>query len=88
MTSPPIRPHWVPRALVLGAALALPAAAQQPAPAPATAAPAPNAAKPVAVFPDFTHEFGEVTRGEKLHYAFTVKNTGTAELDIVNVAPT
>lgn len=87
------RPRRMPAALsLLLLPLLAPAAAAQEAAAPAASAPAdavpPEGAKPVAVFPEFTHEFGEVTRGQKLHHIFVVKNEGKVDLQILNVAPT
>ncbi|HEY7544530.1 MAG TPA: DUF1573 domain-containing protein [Blastocatellia bacterium] len=56
----------------------------------AVAAPAqqkkPGAAPKVAV-ESFTHDFGEVEAGASLKFTFKVKNVGTADLLIQNVAP-
>lgn len=47
----------------------------------------PSGAAPVLVIESFTHDFGEVKAGTTLRYAFKVKNQGTSDLVIQNVAP-
>ncbi len=50
-----------------------------------------NAAKtgrPVATFPTFVQDFGEVVRGDKLRHTFIVRNDGDAVLEIRSVQPT
>ncbi len=41
-------------------------------------------AKPRISVPVNTHDFGEVWEGEKVTYVFTVRNTGDAELHILD----
>ena len=73
----------------LAAALALPGWAQESAPAsPPPPASAPEAPAPVAVFPAFAHDFGEVARGQKVQHSFVVRNDGKVDLQVLNVAPT
>jgi hypothetical protein len=89
MRTPSASP-WLAAAL-LAAGLALPARAQE-TPAPAEAEPppavAPDAAVPVATFQEFAHDFGEVSRGQKVRHAFVVRNDGKVDLEVLNVAPT
>ena len=47
-----------------------------------------DATGPVAVFPEFDHDFGDVVRGDKLTYSFVVKNDGDELLVIESVQPT
>jgi len=75
-------PRWVVAAL-LAAALALPALAQE---APPQAAPEGSA--PIATFPSFAHDFGEVSRGQKVKHSFVVRNDGKVDLEVLSVAPT
>ncbi len=35
----------------------------------------------------FKHDIGEIKPGDQLTYTFKVKNEGTADLQIINVAP-
>ena len=44
--------------------------------------------RPVATFPTFLQDFGEVGRGDKLHHTFVVRNDGDAVLEILSVQPT
>ena len=62
----------------------------QEAAAPPEAQPAPAAAepRPAVVFPEFSHDFGEVDRGRQLRHSFVVRNEGTAPLEIQGVHPT
>ena len=83
-------PCWL-AAAVLAAGLALPARAQEsPAPAEPEAAPAaaPDPNSPIATFAEFAHDFGEVSRGQKVRHAFVVRNDGKVDLEVLNVAPT
>ena len=66
-------------------AAALLAATTLPAPAQAPDRPA---AAPVAAFPTFVHDFGDVVRGDVLRHSFVVRNDGDAPLEIVSVHPT
>jgi hypothetical protein len=62
------------------------AAAQQSAP---VVAPKPTEGpKPVIDIVDKIKDFGTVPKGEKIHADFTVRNTGTAPLEISQVRPT
>ena len=47
-----------------------------------------DASGPVAVFPEFSHDYGDVIKGEKLVYSFVVKNEGQELLLIKSVQPT
>lgn len=48
---------------------------------------APAAAQPKAVIPQTSHDFGEVLQDKDLGHTFTVKNTGKAPLQILEVDP-
>ena len=71
------------RPVILALALAAGAFAQKQAPPP----PSPAGTAPAMVIDSLTHDFGEVKSGTPLKYAFIVKNKGTADLLISNVAP-
>jgi hypothetical protein len=43
---------------------------------------APNGSEPVMTFETETHDFGKITEGEHVRYAFKFKNTGKSELII------
>lgn len=47
-----------------------------------------DASGPAAIFPEFTHDFGEVVKGDKLTHSFVVKNEGDELLVIESVQPT
>lgn len=82
--------RWL-AAAMFAATLALPTLAQQ---APAAVEPetppaaAPGADAPIAIFPTFTHDFGEVSRGQKVKHSFVIRNEGKVDLEVLNVAPT
>ena len=57
-------------------------AAQEP-PAPAVPS-APSGDQPEAVVSQDTHDAGDILKGKKVEYAFTVKNAGKAELSILS----
>jgi nucleoid-associated protein YgaU len=83
-------PRWL-AAAALAAALALPALAQEtrpPAEPEKPPAAAPDALAPVATFPEFAYDFGEVSRGQKVKHSFVVRNDGKVDLEVLNVAPT
>lgn len=66
--------------------------AQTPPPPPTPAqngakAPAPGGPRPVIEFPSMSFNFGDIYHQEQYVHAFTVKNTGTAELTIEDVKP-
>jgi hypothetical protein len=46
-----------------------------------------RAAQPKAVIPETTHDFGEALQDKEFAHTFTVKNTGTAPLKILEVDP-
>lgn len=73
---------------VLALALMLPAAgyAQNTAPAPAPA-PAPGGKRPVIEIPTTSFDFGDLYHQDQYTHAFTVKNTGKADLLIEDVKP-
>jgi len=73
-------------AAVFAASLALPAHAQETAQPDAPAAP--EAPAPIATFPSFLHDFGEVSRGQKVKHAFVVRNDGKVDLEVLAVTPT
>ena len=76
--------HVVILALVLvGGASAF----QKQAPAQPNGGASPSGAAPALVIDSFTHDFGEVKAGTPLRYAFIVKNSGTADLSIIDVSP-
>lgn len=43
--------------------------------------------QPKLAMASFKHDLGEIKPGDPLTYSFKVKNEGTAELQIINVAP-
>lgn len=43
--------------------------------------------KPVALVPENIHDMGNVLKGTKIQYSFTIKNTGTATLKIFKAQP-
>lgn len=43
--------------------------------------------KPEAYVSETTHDMGEVLKGTKVEYSFTIKNTGTAPLKILQARP-
>ncbi len=45
------------------------------------------AAQPKAVIPETTHDFGEAIQDQEFSHTFTVKNAGTAPLEILEVDP-
>jgi len=47
----------------------------------------PQSGTPKLVMASFKHDLGEIKPGDPLTYTFKVKNEGTAELQIINVAP-
>ena len=51
-------------------------------------APAKTTDAPVITFVEETHDFGEMTQGDKVSYDFTFKNTGKTDLVITNVSVT
>lgn len=71
-------------AMSLVAALALPAVAQEKAQAGATA----EQKAPTLTLVDPLKDFGTVAKGKKLDWSFTVKNTGTSDLEILSANPT
>ena len=42
---------------------------------------------PAAVFDELVHDFGQVSRGEKLTHVFVIRNEGNAPLEVLNVKP-
>jgi hypothetical protein len=48
---------------------------------------APSTGAPRLAIESFTHDFGEVKAGTPLKYSFKIKNEGTADLLVKNVAP-
>ena len=50
--------------------------------------PAPQLSKSVLVFEETTHDFGNITQGDKVAYTFKFKNTGTEPLILSNVLTT
>lgn len=71
-------------AMSLVAALALPAVAQEKAQPEATA----QQKAPTLTLVDPLKDFGTVPKGQKLDWSFTIKNTGTADLEILSAQPT
>ncbi len=49
--------------------------------------PPPDATRPVLVIDELVHDFGEVRPGQRLTWAFKLKNEGDADLLIQSVAP-
>ncbi|MEJ5166637.1 MAG: DUF1573 domain-containing protein [Thermoanaerobaculia bacterium] len=43
--------------------------------------------KPVAFVPENIHDMGNILKGTKIQYSFTIKNTGTAPLKIFKAQP-
>jgi len=80
------RLFFVSLVLVLAAGTAL--AQQTPAPAAKSQeATASSQGAPHLTLVDPTKDFGTVPKGEKLTWAFSIKNTGNADLEITNVQP-
>ncbi len=74
--------------VLLVLALALPATGIAQAPAQNGAkASAPGGPRPVIEFPSMSFNFGEIYHQDQYVHAFTVKNTGNAELTIEDVQP-
>lgn len=44
-------------------------------------------AVPEMSFDNFKHDFGSITAGEQLHYAFEFSNTGDEDLQITHLKP-
>ena len=73
---------------LLALAFMLPAAGLAQTPAQNGAkAPAPGGPRPIIEFPSMAFNFGDIYHQESYVHAFTVKNTGTAELTIEDVKP-
>lgn len=43
--------------------------------------------KPEALLPETLHDVGDVLKGTKIQYSFTIRNTGTATLKIFKAQP-